>query len=84
MALSIKLLNLKSEKETVYFKVEEYDDDQLIDAAIKLLEINDFVSYEPPKNWNKKQWNKLQKKELVDRLRISSAFINAEIDRLTI
>lgn len=64
---------------SVYYDVNYNFNEQLLVAAIRLLE---HVKSSPPSNWDKGRWSKMWNKSHEQRLVIAGAFIAAELDRL--
>jgi len=66
---------------TIKWDVLENENDQLIDAAKRLLMANSRLTLAPYK-WDTKLWNHMKSKPLKDRIIIAGALLAAHIDRL--
>lgn len=55
---------------------------QLVQAARRLISVDDGYYPRPPENWDSKIWSRMCGKSKIERLAIAAALLAAEIDRL--
>lgn len=73
---------LEKHGRTVYDDVIQNNNEQLREAALKMIAKQELEDCDPPNGWDAKHWFYMANKRYEDRLIIAGALIAAELDRI--